>query len=333
MQPVHAHAFARVGLLGNPSDAYGGACIAATVEGWSTRARVEPAERCTLELGAEELEGTFRDFVERFDPALPGPALALVRAALRTVGRYHPDWVADSISDPRARFRLRLETDVPRQAGLAGSSAIVVAALRALAAWFDWPLEPGELARLARLAETHELGIAAGPMDRVAQAFEGLLWMDFRTSPDAIPERLDPSELPPLYVAWAGGGRPSGDVHREVRERYERGDRAVHETMEALAAGAEAGRRALARRDADTLATLMDRNFALRSSLFSLEEADCELVATGRRLGPGVKLCGSGGAVVGILPPGTAPETVVDVFRSRGFEARAPVRIAGGAEA
>ena len=43
---------------------------------------------------------------------------------------------------------------------------------------------PDELAALALAVETEDLGIAAGPQDRLIQAHEGLLYMDFSESAD-----------------------------------------------------------------------------------------------------------------------------------------------------
>ena len=67
-----------------------------------------------------------------------------------------------------------MSTTIPRSVGLAGSSAIVIAALRA--AGVD--LEPPEVAELALAIERDDLGIAAGLQDRAVQAFDQPVLVD-----------------------------------------------------------------------------------------------------------------------------------------------------------
>src|SRR4051794_34718214 len=175
---------ARAALAGNPSDGYGGRVLAVALPDLGAEASVEPAV-------ADDVDG------------------ALARAALVRF---------------RARFprhdeavRVTWSTTIPREVGLAGSSAIVIAVLRALLDAAGEALAPGELAREALAAETEELGIAAGLQDRLVQAHEALLVMDFAAGSVEV---LDPALLPPLYVAWhpeAAG--PSGAIHAALRER------------------------------------------------------------------------------------------------------------------
>jgi GHMP kinases N terminal domain len=68
-------------------------------------------------------------------------------------------------------FKVSYDTNIPRQSGLSGSSAIVCATFKCLLAWYDltdkWPVPERPLFVLD--VEQEELGIAAGLMDRVAQ--------------------------------------------------------------------------------------------------------------------------------------------------------------------
>ena len=66
----------------------------------------------------------------------------------------------------------------------------------------------------------------AGPQDRVIQAHQGLLWMDFsRPRDETSYVALDPALLPPLFVAWdRAPGTSSTVVHDDVRSRFDRGD-------------------------------------------------------------------------------------------------------------
>ena len=65
---------------------------------------------------------------------------------------------------------------------MGGSSAIITAALRALCAYFNVRIPTPIEANLALETETKELGVPAGLQDRVIQAYEGLVYMDFAKS-------------------------------------------------------------------------------------------------------------------------------------------------------
>ena len=88
---------------------------------------------------------------------------------------------------PVSASEIRWGTNIPRSVGLAGSSAIVIAVLRALCASHAIALAPDALARLALEVETEELGIAAGLQDRIAQVYGGVTFMDFGS-----PHRFEP---------------------------------------------------------------------------------------------------------------------------------------------
>jgi glucuronokinase len=172
-------AFARVALAGNPSDGYGGRTLAVVVRDFEASASAEPAAAA-----------------DSFDSPGPGGD-DLMRATLERFRRH------TAASDPVA---LSCETNVPREVGLAGSSAIVIACTRALCDLHGAALENDELARLALAVESEDLGIAAGLQDRMVQARETLVAMDF--GGEALYEELDPELLPPLFVAWHPAPRP-----------------------------------------------------------------------------------------------------------------------------
>ena len=82
----------------------------------------------------------------------------------------------------RKNFTLSYDTNIPRQVGLAGSSAIVTSTLKCLMNFFnltEHDLPKPKRASLALDVETSELFIQAGLQDRVVQTYEGLVDMDF----------------------------------------------------------------------------------------------------------------------------------------------------------
>ena len=115
-------------------------------------------------------------------------------------------------------FSLRYNTTIPRQVGLAGSSAIVTAALQAPMEFHGLTardIPPAIQPSIALAVETEELDIAAGLQDRVVQAYGGLVYMDFdrgtmETTGHGTYEPLDMSLLPRLYLAYDRQGTDSG---------------------------------------------------------------------------------------------------------------------------
>ena len=63
--------------------------------------------------------------------------------------------------------------------GMAGSSSIITACFRTLMSHYEVQIHPAVLANLVLAVETEELGIPAGLQDRVIQAYEGVVFMDF----------------------------------------------------------------------------------------------------------------------------------------------------------
>ncbi|MCH2105517.1 MAG: hypothetical protein MK291_02615 [Planctomycetes bacterium] len=316
MQAFSAHAHPRLGILGNPSDGYGGRVLSLTFSEF--RAQVELSDS-----GPQASE-----LFEQLDAGALAGIDALTTAAARAFDRTHP-------LPSTTRLCFSAETNVPRQAGLAGSSAIVTAALRALSTARGVRLSPMELARLAWDAETRELGIEAGPQDRVAQAHGGLLDMDFsKPWGDDSFRHLDPALLPPMLVAWdPSPGSPSGDVHDEVRARYEGGDAEVRQAMERFPQIATEGVQALESGDRSRFLLCMNANFDLRAEIWSLSERDLELIAIGREVGCATKFPGSGGAILCAAPDAEHLARAEEAYASRGLPTIRPSAAAPSEEA
>lgn len=277
-EAASGEAGARAALAGNPSDGYGGAVLAVTLDGQRARAFARPAAQLEI-----------------------NPGSALVQA---TVSRFARDWV------PAARdTAINWSTSIPRGVGLAGSSAIVIATLRALCALYRVPLTERPLAELALAVEVEELGIAAGPQDRVAQAFGGLTFMDFGA--DRF-ERLEPKMLPPLVVAWrAETATESGSVHAPLRERHARGEPLVVQALGELGELAREARLALLDGDHARLAGCVDQSFDARQRIMTLDPRHVEMIECARGQRAGANYAGSGGAIVAVCPEGDGQRAAV----------------------
>jgi glucuronokinase len=300
-------AYPRAGLIGNPSDGYFGKTIAFAFTNF--RAKVQLYESPDLEiLPASRDHSRFRSVAELVgDVRLYGyyGGIRLLKAAIKRFVEYCQS--AGVRLDDR-NFTLRYESDIPHLVGLAGSSAIITAAMRAMMSFYGVRISKPVLANLVRAVETEELGIAAGLQDRVAQVYQGVVYMDFNRGAMesrgyGIYEEMDRTLLPPLYIAYRSALAQSSEmVHNDLRERYRRGDPVVLEAMRFWADLTDQVRDCLIRRQWDRLPALLDANFDRRTSLYDVGAGNLRMVRTAREAGACAKFTGSGGAIVGICP-------------------------------
>lgn len=305
MRVIEQVAWARAGLLGNPSDGYFGKTLSVTLRNFWARVVLYDWPELEIVLSRQDRceFSSIHELVE--DVKLNGlyGGLRLVKAAIKVFAEY---CAGAGISLPHQNFALRYESCIPRQVGLAGSSAIITAVFRALIRFYDVLIPDPQLANLVLAAETREIGIAAGLQDRVCQVYGGLVYMDFsrdyfETHGHGRYERLDLDLLPPLYLAFRRSlSQISGIYHSNLRDRWERGDPEVVAAMTEFARLAEEGRQALLDGDHQRFSSLMDRNFDVRRSLVRLDPVNVEMVRRARELGVSAKYAGSGGAIVGV---------------------------------
>jgi glucuronokinase len=302
---IETRAYARAGLLGNPSDQYSGKIIAISVKDFSARVVLDESADLRIEPGPQD-EDVYKDdkeFLERLNLFGYYGGTRLIKAAVKTFFDYCR---GQNISVPLKNFTLRHESDIPRQVGLGGSSAIIVAAMRALMAFYQAKIPDELLPTLVLNAELKELGIHAGYMDRVIQVYEGCVYMDLNSKlvedrGFGKYERLDAVLLPPLYVAYRSDlGKVSGAVHNELRTAYDRGDSSVIRTIEEIAGLAEEGKKSFEKGDFGRWPGLMDKNFDLRSRIMTISPGNMEMIRAARRSGASANFAGSGGSIVGI---------------------------------
>jgi glucuronokinase len=207
-------------------------------------------------------------------------------------------------------FSVRYTSNIPRAVGLAGSSAIIVATLRALMEFYGVEIPDRVQPSLVLSVETGELGITAGLQDRVIQVYGGMVAMDFGDEQMESCEgflcgeyrRLDAGQLPRLYVAYSSdAGEPTEVFHNRLRERYELGESEVVDAMGRFAELSSEGVKALADGDWQRLHRLIDANFDLRASICRLPGDQVSMIEAARSVGASAKFAGSGGAIVGTV--------------------------------
>ncbi|XP_069391182.1 glucuronokinase with putative uridyl pyrophosphorylase [Paralichthys olivaceus] len=310
-KPITRRSFARVGLMGNPSDGFNGKTIAMSISNFW--AEVTLVESQTLALVPHPLNdptefGSLQDLfcISRKEGYLGG--LRLLQA---TCKKFYQFCSKQGIALTKQNFTLKYDTNIPRQVGLAGSSAIVSATLKCLMKFYnitDNDLPKPVRANFILNVETDELFITAGLQDRVVQVYEGLVYMDF--SKKLMEEQgygnyvsMDMSNLPLFWLAYLSDPSDSGRIHSNIRQRWLSGEPLVVEAMKNFAELTDQARSALQHRDWSRLAQLMDQNFELRRSVYTddcLGPGNLKMVQLARQFGSAVKLPGSGGAVVGL---------------------------------
>lgn len=301
---IKEKAHARAGLIGNPSDGYFGKTISVILKNFSAVVTMWESPELHIELGVRD-KSTFRsmndlrDLVYRYGYYA---GLRLIEATIKRFGDYCEE---HGIELPNRNFTVRYDSNIPRHVGLAGSSAIITAALRALCRFYEVTIPKEIQPTLVLSVETEELGISAGLQDRVIQVYEGVVFMDFdralmEETGHGRYEPLSPELLPRLFVAYRTDlGEGSEVFHNHIRERFEAGEEEVVQAMKRFASFAQESSEALLAAEPERLGPLMNANFDLRAAIYPISERNRDLVMRGRELGAHVKFSGSGGAVIG----------------------------------
>jgi galactokinase/mevalonate kinase-like predicted kinase len=283
---ISASAPGRCGIIGNPSDIYGGRVLSCSIPS-RAYCTIEAADRWELPE----------------DPTLWNAATARLP-------------IEESV-------RVSWRSDVPRSSGLAGSTALLTATVLCLLAWRGERLTPVELAELVRDIERKEANIVCGYQDAYMASLGGLQYMDFagKHPIDAGPPGQATSlqaSLPFLLVT-TGVERLSGSVHGPIAERWLAGDPLVRSSIERIKDLAETGSQALLRNDLAGLGVAMNENQRLIAALGGSGEAIDQLVRDAIGCGSwAAKLAGAGmgGTVICLTPD---PDDLQDRLAEKGY--------------
>ena len=302
---IETRAYARAGLLGNPSDGFFGKTISISVRNFGASVTLYESPELSIEPQSQDTN-QFRSVYHLRDAVSSlgyHGGVPLLKAAIKKFVEYCE---REQIRLPNRNFSLRYTTSIPRQVGLSGSSAIIVAAFRALMQFYQVEIPQPILPNLVLATETEELGIAAGLQDRVIQCYEGCVYMDFDRSimeqqGHGNYEPIDPRTLPRLYVAYNTDlGKQSGRVHNDVRSRWQKGEELVVKTLNEIADVARQGREAILQQDLSALNQLVNQNFDLRTRIYNISDRNMALIKTARGCGASASFTGSGGSIIGL---------------------------------
>jgi len=187
---VVATSYARIGLMGNPSDGFGGKTVSLLIQNFKATVTLVPVafgEPLSVVAHPVHDQWEFESLLAASGQAsLHGyyGGVRLIRASLK---KFTDLCLAAEVDPSRLarNFRISYDTDIPRMVGLSGSSAIVAACLQGLLTFYgihplgDLKVEKQEWPQVLLDVEMKELGITAGLQDRVIQTYGGLVHMDF----------------------------------------------------------------------------------------------------------------------------------------------------------
>ena len=329
---IRKKAYARAGLIGNPSDGFYGKTIAIICKNF--RAEVTLYESPEVEILPSQQDhckfGTLDELVTDVQQNGYYGGLRLCKASIK---KFHDYCEEHQIELESKNFTIQYETNIPRQVGMGGSSAIITATTRALMEFYRVDIPKPMLPSVVLSVEVDELGIKAGLQDRVIQVYEGMVHMDFTKDIMDIEGHghylpLDPSLLPPVYVAYRTDlSEESSVFHNYIRERYEAGEPEVVQAMVDIAELAAQAKECLLANRKEELDALMNRNFDRRASIYKISDMNHELVRRGREVGASAKFAGSGGAVIGVYRDQDMYEELERVYAEIGCQVLKPVMI------
>lgn len=294
----------RAGIIGNPTDGYGGTMIACSIDK-RVEVTIEESQELIIEnqFGRKVLKwkNDFENQEDYFD---------LVRSILRYFKLY----------DMKAK--ISINSNIPVQAGLAGSTAMLSAVLSAVLAFMGREFNRYELAELNRVIELHYMKCQCGYQDAYMTTFGGLNYLDFRgkeyykelsqeiyTTVESLSPFVDKL---PFIIAHTGIKHHSGNFHRPLRDRWLEGERLVVDGYADIAHLAREGKKALLKQDWNELGYLMNKNHEIQDSICDSGDQNNHMIRVAKNNGAfAAKLAGAGGG-------GTIIALTLDPARTKG---------------
>jgi len=188
----------------------------------------------------------------------------------------------------------------PAGAGIAGSSALVIAVCGALARWTKSCEEPEDLLRIAMNVECQTIKVPTGVQDYRPALYGGIASIELGV--DGIHRvgiDIDPHELEQrITLAYTGAPRNSGTNNWEITKRHTDGDQHIFDCFERIRDTAIAMRTALERGDWDEVGRQIAVEWENRKRLapgVTTPTID-DLIARANAAGAtAAKVCGAGG--------------------------------------
>jgi galactokinase/mevalonate kinase-like predicted kinase len=313
---IQATAPGRCGIIGNPTDMYGGSLISCSTIERATCTLEDNVHGIVVEVSGERQVVTTRD-----DLRLVGDRLDVARAVLTALS---------VVPGTTAPFSLTATTNIPMQAGLAGSTAIIATITGCVAEHLKLKLNRYQMAEFVRKIEDEIMQTVCGFQDHYMAVFGGLNYLDFRgknsaerqnaASPFATVEPLSPYVGVPIILAHSGVKHHSGTVHKSLRDRWLEGDAEAIDGFNRIEILGRLGKKALLSNDWTALAALMTENHAIVRGLGGSGDANEKLIQAalaGRATAAKLAGAGGGGTIIALT---LEPEITVKALMEAGAD-------------
>lgn len=326
---IETFSYPRAAVIGNPSDGYFGKTVAFLFSNF--QARVQLYHTPDLDIRPQQLDktsfGSIHELVENVNTSGYYGGIRLLKATIKVFYDYCRE---NQIRLDDRNFTIRYNSNIPLRLGLAGSSAIITACMKALISFYGVAIPKPILANLVLNVEDKELGIAAGLQDRVVQAYGQPVYMNFdkeimKKQGYGNYEVLDAKLFPKMYIAFRKNLSEGTEVlHNNLRARFNIGEPKVLDAMKQWAGYTENFCKALKSGDFQTLHDLINANFDLRRSLVPITSGNIAMVEAARSTGASAKFTGSGGAIIGIYDNEKMFEKLSETLGKKGIEVFKP---------
>jgi len=195
---------------------------------------------------------------------------------------------------------LTTSSDSPAGAGIAGSSALNVAACAAFAEWNREHYDPEALLQIAMNIEAQTIRVPTGLQDYRPALYGGIAALELDVDGlHRVPLDVDPAEIERrIVLCYTGEPRNSGTNNWEITKRHIDGDRYVFDCFERIRDTAARMRTALAAGDWDAVGAAIADEWQNRKRLAPgvTTGAIDALIARARAAGAtAAKVCGAGG--------------------------------------
>lgn len=315
-----ATAYARAGLIGNPSDGYYGKTISFVIRDFAAKVSLYESREIEIIPSLQD-RSKYKSAADLYEDVKNNGYYGGIRLMKATICRFIEYCREHQIDIEHQNFSIRYRSTIPRRLGLAGSSALITATLRCLMEFYEVEIPKALQPNIILQVETDKLGIAAGLQDRVIQVYEGAVFMDFDQEHldrhgHGRYEELDPRDIPNLFIAYRLDlGEGSETFHNNIKERWAAGDPEVHAAMRDFASYAQEARDLIVAGRGAEIGPLLDKNFDRRRSLYQLDPRNIDMVERARSAGAHAKFSGSGGAIVGIYEDEAMYKRLVEAMR------------------
>lgn len=201
---------------------------------------------------------------------------------------------------PEGGFELETHSESPAGAGIAGSSALMIATTSALARFTGRKLDKEDIREIAQNVEAQIINVPTGCQDYYPALYGGVGAVHLDVDGihrEALPVAAEDIEKRFLLV-YTGAPRQSGINNWEVFKAHIDGDKKVQRNFERISQIAQAMHPALAAGKWDEVARLLQEEWKLRRANYkgiSTPLIDTLMRAAQRNGGRAAKVCGAGG--------------------------------------